>query len=96
MANSNELIGFARTKEWADRVTYFALKAAIAILAEDIATPNHDNRLIWAGEVLDGTDLTTLVFATTTNATVATDRAATTDNDLEFVVNSMVDHFARG
>lgn len=86
----------ARHSRFQNRVQFYMVKGAVAVLAEAIATEGHASRVSYANEVLDGT-ASVLQHATAalTNSTLFA--AATleqadhgiTDSDLEFAVNEM-------
>jgi hypothetical protein len=99
MADSGVIMTFVKTDaDFQNRVKYFFQKAAIAVMAEDPGTTNHDERADFAGAVLGGDmDVLELAIAVATNATIAANIVATiesTDNDVEFTVNSMYNAFA--
>ena len=73
------------------KVEAAALKAAIAIKYENPATANHVNRLAWATDIIDDPKAWTVINKTKVleNATVSAAGHAATDNDVEFVVNSL-------
>jgi tRNA G26 N,N-dimethylase Trm1 len=81
-----------------DRIRYFLTKAALAILSEDPATVNHDARVALSVKILSFSiiDVSPFVYAVLTNPTIAAlvDPTTATDNDLEFVVNSIIDPFS--
>lgn len=92
---SNEMRAVAENKTFQFRVRYFLEKAAIAVMAELLNTAGHTERVVYAKEVLGGSaDYYSATIAVLTNSTVAAAGKATTDNDLEFTVNSMFSHFA--
>lgn len=74
------------------------LEAATDIRNEDPDTANHANRLTWALDVEQNT--TTHVLAMRArileNATLAADPGGATDNDVQYVVNSLINDFAIG
>lgn len=74
------------------------LKAAWDILNEDAGTTNHAERLVWANAVLgayDGTPFVEVEYRRfLSNSTIQTTGNASSDNDVQFVVNSMSDAFA--
>lgn len=77
------------------------MKAAWAIRNEDAGTTNHANRIVWANGILASkqgmVDAATEMFLYfLSNATIQTNGDASTDNDIEFVVNSLVDTLAVG
>jgi hypothetical protein len=49
-------IATARNDEFAARVLFIATKVAQNVAAEDVATPDHDIRVSYAGRVIRGTD----------------------------------------
>jgi hypothetical protein len=72
------------------------VKAAWDILNESPSTTNHANRLIWSVSVLDTyeghaqNEYTRFL----SNPTIQASGNSSTDNDIQFVVNSMVDAWA--
>lgn len=89
----------ARYGIFQSRVDYFLKKAAIAVMAEDVGTANHAERIVFARTALDGrVRIYDFALGVTTNPTLATTigtsdestaNAAIPDNDLEFIVNSI-------
>ena len=74
--------------------------AAIANAAEDIenenpGTPNHEARLAWAVEILGGDamiEADKIMWRVALNPTIAAaGEENATDNDIQFVVNSLLD-----
>lgn len=81
------------------RQAYVAvLKAAADIRNEDEGTSNHANRLVWAAEAAQDplAKVNELKHRIMENATIASAPAAASDNDVQFVVNSLIDSFATG
>lgn len=81
------------------RQAYVAIrKAAIAIENESEGTSNHANRLVWATSAKSDPDSAVIAMkaAILDNATIAADPNGATDNDVQFVVNSLIDTFATG
>ena len=74
------------------------LKAAQDIQNEDPGTNNHVNRIAWASAVEANSKAVARDMGgrVLDNATVAADVENATDNDIQFVVNSLVDEFATG
>jgi hypothetical protein len=77
------------------RLTIAIVDAAGAIVTEDPGTSNHANRLIWAGKVLKSfTDAQwmsgKMLFDLWQNASIAANGDASTDGDIQFVVNGLV------
>jgi hypothetical protein len=98
MASSHSA-ALAAYSDFQIRVDYFLKKAAIAVMAEDSGTANHDQRVVFAREIFDGRQrIYDFALGVTTNSTLtatigtsdeSTANAAISDNDLEFTVNSM-------
>jgi len=75
--------------------------AASQVLTEDEATVNHANRLIWANDVHTNPESVANQMwpSALTNATVlagVAEGSEVTDNDLQWVCNSLIDTFATG
>lgn len=97
MATTTALAVLANEAGWKNRVKYYVIKAALAVMTEDVGTTNHTERVAYSKKVLAGTaSFDVFSIGVLTNATIAAsqDPAATTDNDLEFTVNSMFTSFA--
>lgn len=97
MANSETIVAVADNPAFIKRVEYFLVKAAIAVMNESEATVNHADRLIYASRALNSAvDFRPYALGVLANPTVAAlaDPATVTDNDLEFVVNSLFNAFA--
>jgi len=73
-------------------------QAARDIEAEDAGTANHANRLIWADEAKANRKAKALEMLgeVLENATLAADPEGAADNDIQFVVNSLIDTYATG
>lgn len=69
------------------------LKAAWDVLNEDAQAPNHAARLAWAEKVLANpeADAQREYLRFLSNTTIQAWGGASTDNDVQFVVNSFVD-----
>ena len=83
------------------RVVGACLSAAWDIVNEDAGTENHANRLIWAEDVLGGvanaeTRAKRIFGLVLSNATIQSSGDASTDNDIQFVVNSFINTVADG
>ena len=74
------------------------LMAAKDIIEEDPGTTNHANRVIWAEEAQENPKAKAREMLTKVieNATMAADVEGAVDNDVQFVVNSLIDTFATG
>ena len=82
---------------WMFRIEYFVIKAAVAVMAEDVGTANHANRFAYAKKILLGTEnFSRWVVAVLTNSTIAAaaDPVSASLSDVEFTVNSMFNAFA--
>lgn len=81
-----------------ERVGGACLKAAYDIVNEDPVTANHANRMIWAQEVLQNfmTKANQMYLTVLANATIQASGTNSTDNDIQFVVNSLINQFATG
>ncbi len=72
-------------------------KAAVDVLAEVPTTGGHSLRVTYANKILDGTaSIYEMCVAVVTNPDIQTDINSQIDydNDLQFVVNSMINPFA--
>lgn len=74
-------------------------KAAQDVVNEDPETANHGNRLAWARKVTQGADAPVTesarwIWAVLENATIQAAPTEATDNDVQFVVNSIVNTMA--
>ena len=71
-------------------------KAAVAVLTEDVGTANHAARVVWASHALrDARAMADLMLGGMLgNAAIVAAGDASTDNDLEFVVASLIDAYS--
>jgi hypothetical protein len=69
--------------------------AAYDVINEDVATPNHANRLIWAQTTLNNPRrMMELEMALVVqNSTIQAGGNNSTDNDIQFVVNALIDPY---
>lgn len=73
------------------------IEAAWDILNEDPSTENHVDRLAWANTVVSdyvGGNIQSEYRLFLSNATIQTSGIASTDNDIQYVVNTFVDTWA--
>ena len=73
------------------------IKAAWDIINEDPGTTNHVDRVTWANGIIEdyeGDDIYSEYRLFLSNATIQTSGIASTDNDIQYVVNSFVDTWA--
>jgi len=78
------------------KVVAAVAKAAMDILNEDPATANHADRVTWAAEALSHTKTVAekFMWGVVSNASIAAAGEDATDNDIQFVVNSLIDTIA--
>jgi hypothetical protein len=74
-------------------------KAATDIINEDAGTANHANRLAWARRCINSNEgpirmAERWIWKVLENATIQAAPAESTDNDVQFVVNSLADTMA--
>jgi len=81
-----------------EQVCGVLFNAARDIEAEDPATENHANRLIWAASVkANRKSMARLMLADILeNATIAADVANATDNDVAWQVATLINSYATG
>jgi hypothetical protein len=99
MATLLELYNLRFTSQNLKNRTVAAIaKAAQDVLNEDAGTANHAARVAWASAALADTPTMAerMMWGMLANATIAAAGDAATDNDIQFVVNSLVDTFAAG
>lgn len=84
-----------------ERISYFVIKAAIAVMNESNGTANHTERVAFANKVFVGDyDLQSYAYGVLTNSTVlgnldlSENDYGIIDGDLEFTVNSIYNAFA--
>lgn len=96
--STQQIIDAASQPTFYTRVSYIALKVAQNVASEDPATPNHDNRMNYAGRVLTGMDNALLLSLNiaATNPTIAHTLEtqggdAVPDGDIEFAMGAIWD-----
>jgi len=83
--------------DFQDKVKFYVVKAAVAVMSEAESTDNHAARVVFAGKVLAGTSsMAMYALGVSTNATVKgkIDAGTDYDSDLEFVVNGLFNAYA--
>ena len=75
-------------------------KSAVDILNEDSATVNHYNRLAWARKVTDSntapmSEAARWIWKVLENASIQASPTTATDNDVQFVVNSILGYIVQ-
>jgi len=102
MATYIVMADIAANPTFRKRVEYCMKKAAVAIMAEDAATANHAERVVYSSKILDGSaSVAEYAKAVVTNATLTANgdigsspTHGISDGDLEFTVNSMINAMA--
>jgi hypothetical protein len=86
----------SRDTDFLGRLAMAIVDVAGDIRAEDPATANHADRLVWAESVLEDpmTEARRIVYYVLNNATIETNLANSTDSELKFTVSGLVDTFA--
>lgn len=84
-----------------NRTISAVLNAANAVVNEDPGTANHANRLAWSQAALASRDglsaaADEMFVGLCSNATIQSTGNDATDNDIQFVVNSLIDSYATG
>lgn len=82
--------------EFKAKVAAAVAKAANDILNEDPGTTNHADRVVWAKVAMKDAESTAeqMLWSVVQNATIQTNGLNSSDNDIQFVVNSNIDNFA--
>ena len=101
-ATASEAVWIAQQTDFLRRVRYFAMKAAVAVMAEEAGTANHAERVVYAKTILNNSyNSNAYALACMANATLQasadtsdTDLFGVSDNDLEFTVNSLLNAMA--
>ncbi|MEA1877352.1 MAG: hypothetical protein U9N86_10850 [Bacteroidota bacterium] len=85
--------------DFQDKVKFYMVKAAIAVMAELNTTDFHAERVAFAGKVLNNTaSLDAYALGVSVNSTIKSkiDAGTDYDSDLEFVVNSLFTAYSGG
>jgi len=71
-------------------------KAAQDVLNEDAGTENHAARVVWAQDALVNAESAAnrMMWGLLGNATIQSSGESSTDNDIQFVVNGLINTFA--
>lgn len=82
--------------EFKARIAAAVASAANDILNEDPGTTNHAERVVWAKAAMKDAEGSAeqMLWSVVQNPTIQTNGLASSDNDIQFVVNSNVDYFA--
>jgi hypothetical protein len=78
------------------KVTSAVAKSAADVIAEDPGTTNHADRLVWARSTILNTPQAAevMMWYIAQNASINASPDTATDNDILFVVNSVIDLIA--
>lgn len=78
------------------RVTAAVAKAAQDVLNEDPGTANHVARVAWAKAALQNAQAAAeeMMWGVVGNATIQASGDSSTDNDIQFVVNGLINTFS--
>lgn len=78
------------------RVQFALWRAANVVMREDVGTPNHAQRLVWAKEALRGPtqQMTSVITRVAATGAVYNTGAAVSDDDLQAIVNGLVNDMA--
>ncbi len=79
-----------------NRAAVAVMKAAYDVANESAGTTNHAKRLLWANYALLNPldEAARIMWGLLSNATIATSGESSTDGDIQFVINSLVDTMA--
>lgn len=95
---TSDIIAEVSQATFYQRVSYLALGAAQQVASEDVATPNHDNRVLYASRIFRGEEdaLMLSMHVVSSNPTIAetitnSGGDAVPDNDLQFALASIWD-----
>lgn len=79
------------------RVVAAIATASRDVLNESAGTSNHANRMTWARNSLNNAHNAAeeMMWGVVGNATIQSSGNASTDNDIQFVVNGLIDSFAQ-
>lgn len=82
--------------EFKERVASAIAKAAYDILNENPATTHHTERVAWAKTAMKDACIVAeqILWTVVQNATLQSSGLDSTDNDIQYVVNSNIDNFA--
>ena len=82
------------------QVAVAIFQAAVDIINEDPATANHGNRLVWARRVTASNTAPVIeaerwIWKVLENATIQAATETSTDNDVQFAVNSILGYIVQ-
>jgi hypothetical protein len=96
MANLIDVYNLKSNASLKARVAAAIAKASYDIQNESASTTNHAKRLIWSNYSLINAEESAekILWALVQNPTIQSSGLSSTDNDIQFVVNSLIDIFA--
>jgi len=96
MATLQEIYNLANNAAFKGRISAAVAKAGFDITNEDPGTTYHTERLAWAKNAMKNPDTVTdqMVWLVVQNATIQSSGISSTDNDIQFVVNSNINNLA--
>jgi len=82
--------------EFKARIASAIAKASNNIINEDPGTTNHTERLVWAKNAIINAETVAeqMLWLVVQNPTIQTNGLSSSDNDIEFVVNSYINFLA--
>ena len=92
-------INYYKDTNFQEKIQFYLIKAAIAIMTEEAVVEHHVKRVAFASRILHGGfRIDSFAIGVMTNVTVKThiDAGTSYDDDLEFVVNSLFTAYAGG
>lgn len=95
-----DIVDVAAKPSFIARVNYAVMVAAVAVAAEDPATPSHATRVVFANTIITGGRASGAVDAVLANPTIAAESDSSQrgenipDGDLQFAVNSLFNALA--
>jgi len=86
----------AENAELKARVSAAVAKAAFDVINEDSGTAYHAERVVWAKDAMKDPEIVSdkMVWTVVQNPTIQSNGLDSTDNDIQFVVNSNINNFA--
>lgn len=82
------------------QITVAIFQAAVNIINEDTSTANHANRIVWARKVLSTSvalhaEASRWIWKVLENASIQSAPTTSPDNDVQFVINSIIDYIVQ-
>lgn len=91
-----DVYNLASSATFRNRIAAAVAKAAYDIINEDPGTQYHAERLVWAKNSMENPISVSglMVWTVVQNPTIQSSGLDSTDNDIQFVVNSNINSFA--